>query len=86
MRVGDIVGMVALAIIVIAAVLIVANFQVAIGGLHLTGAANSTATAVFSNIWTGLQLAAIGIIITAAVGLIALVLGAFAPAPSRRGT
>jgi hypothetical protein len=78
--------MVALAIIVIAAVLIVANFQVAIGGLHLTGAANSTATSVFSNIWTGLQLAAIGIIITAAVGLIALVLGAFAPAPSRRGT
>jgi hypothetical protein len=76
--------MVALAIIVVAAVLIVANFQSAVGNLGLTGTANTTATTVFTNIWTGLQLAAIGIIITAAVGLIALVLGAFGGGGRRR--
>jgi hypothetical protein len=76
--------MVALAIIIVAAVLIVANFQSAVGSLHLTGTANTTATTVFTNIWTGLQLAAIGIIITAAVGLIALVLGAFGGGGRRR--
>jgi hypothetical protein len=79
MRIGDIIGMLALAIIIVASVLIIANFQNAIGSLGLTGTANTTATNVFSQVWIGLQLASIGIIITAAVGLIALVLGAFAP-------
>jgi uncharacterized metal-binding protein len=83
-RVGDIIGMIALAIIIIAAVLIVANFQSAVGSLHLTGSANTTATNVFTNVWTGLQLAAIGIIITAAVGLIALVLGSFCSSSKTR--
>ena len=81
MRVGDIIGMVALGIILVAGVLIIANFQKSIGSLGLTGVANTTA---INNVYTGLQLGAIGIIILAAVGLIALVLGAFGAAPSRR--
>jgi hypothetical protein len=77
MRVGDIITMVALGIIIVAGVLIIANFQQSIGALGLTGTANTTATNAINNVYTGLQLATIGIIILAAVGLIALVLGAF---------
>jgi len=83
MRVGDIIGMVALGIILVAGVLIIANFQKSIGSLGLTGVANTTATTAINNVYTGLQLGAIGIIILAAVGLIALVLGAFGAAPRR---
>jgi hypothetical protein len=80
-RVGDIIAMVAVGIILVAGVLIIANFQKSIGSLGLTGTANTTATTAINNVYTGLQLGAIGIIILAAVGLIALVLGAFgAPA------
>jgi hypothetical protein len=86
MRVGDIITMVALGIIIVAGVLIIANFQQSIGSLGLTGTANTTATNAINNVYTGLQLGTIGIIILAAVGLIALVLGAFGAAPSRRGT
>jgi len=43
MRVGDIIGMMALAIIIVSSVLIVANFQSAVGTLKLTGIANTTA-------------------------------------------
>jgi hypothetical protein len=82
-RVGDIIGMVALGIIIVAGVLIIANFHQSIGRLGLTGTANTTATTAINNVYTGLQLGAIGIIILAAVGLIALVLGAFGAAPRR---
>ena len=84
MRVADIISMVALGIILVAGVLIIANFQKSIGGLGLTGTANTTASTAINNVYTGLQLGAIGIIILAAVGLIALVLGAFGAAPARR--
>jgi hypothetical protein len=83
-RVGDIITMVALGIILVAGVLIIANFQKSIGSLGLTGVANTTAETAINNVYTGLQLGAIGIIILAAVGLIALVLGAFGAAPASR--
>jgi hypothetical protein len=82
-RVGDIIAMVAVGIILVAGVLIIANFQKSIGSLGLTGVANTTAQTAINNVYTGLQLGAIGIIILAAVGLIALVLGAFGAAPRR---
>jgi hypothetical protein len=83
-RVGDIITMVALGIIIVAGVLIIANFQKSIGSLGLTGVANTTAETAINNVYTGLQLGAIGIIILAAVGLIALVLGAFGGATGGR--
>jgi hypothetical protein len=60
MRVEDIIGMVALGIILVAGVLIIANFQKSIGTLGLTGVANTTATTAINNVYTGLQLGAIG--------------------------
>lgn len=75
MRIADVIGMVTLGIVLVAAVLIVANFQNAVNDLNLTGTAATTATNVFSNLWTGLLLASIGIIVAAAVGIIVLILG-----------
>ena len=84
MGIGDLVMMVTLAIIIVAAVLILGNFQNAVGALGLTGVANQTAAQAIANAFTGLQLAAIGIIILAAVGIIAMILGAFGGLASRR--
>ncbi|MBS7637046.1 hypothetical protein KEJ37_06945 [Candidatus Bathyarchaeota archaeon] len=87
MGIGDLVMMVTLAIIIVAAVLILGNFQNAIGALGLTGVANTTATQAIANAFTGLQLAAIGIIVLAAVGIIAFIIGAFGGlGGARRGT
>lgn len=74
MRIADVIAMVALVIVLLIAVLIAANLQVTITAMGLTGAANTTAVTIFTNTWTGLTLASIGIIISAAVGILALVL------------
>ena len=74
MRIGDVISMVTLGIVLVCAVLIVGNFQNAIGNLNLTGTANSTANTVFSNLWSGLLIGSIGIIVAAAVGIIVLIL------------
>jgi hypothetical protein len=76
MRVGDVIAMVALVIVLAVAVLIGANFQAAVNSLGLTGQANATATSVFQNMYTGLTIGSIGIIVAAAVGIISLILGA----------
>jgi hypothetical protein len=76
MRVGDVIAMVALVIVLAVAVLIGANFQAAVNSLGLTGQANETATTVFQNMYTGLTIGSIGIIVAAAVGIISLILGA----------
>lgn len=41
---------------------------------------NTTTDTLFTNTWSGLTLASIGIIIAAAVGLISLIMGALVPA------
>jgi len=77
MRIAEIIGMVALVVALLVAVIIGGQLQTTVDNLGLTGTANSTAYQVFSNMWSGLQLASISIIIAAAVGIIALVLSAF---------
>jgi len=76
MRIGDVIGVIALAIVILIGVIIGANLQTAVNAMNLTGSANTTATAVFSNFWTGMMLASIGIIVAAAVGIVALVISA----------
>jgi hypothetical protein len=76
MRIADVIAMVALVIVLAVAVLIGANFQAAVQSLGLTGQANETATSVFQNMYTGLTIGSIGIIVAAAVGIIGLILGA----------
>ena len=74
MRIVDIIMLVVLVVVICVAVLVGANFQSAIGDMNLTGQANQTATTAFNNMWMGLTLASITIIISAAMGIIVLVL------------
>ena len=76
MRIGDIIAMIALVVAIIIGLIIAANLQTAISDMDLGSAGNQTRTQVFNYTFTGLQLGAIGIIIAAAVGLLAMILTA----------
>ena len=66
--------MTALIIVVLIALIIAANLQTVALGMDLGESGNATRTTLFTNTWTGLTLASVGIIISAAVGILALVL------------
>jgi len=74
MRIADVIAMVALIIVVLIALIIAANLQTVADGMDLGTTGNATRTTLFTNTWTGLTLASVGIIISAAVGILALVL------------
>lgn len=82
MRIADIITMIALVVAIIIGLIIVANLQTAVGGMNLGSEGNQTRTTIFTYTFTGLQLGAIGIIIAAAVGLLAMILSALAPRPA----
>jgi len=81
MRIADVIAMVALVVCVLIALIIAGNLQTVANDLKATigvGADNpfnSTVDTLFQNTWTGLTLASLGIIIAAAVGILALVIG-----------
>jgi len=81
MRIADVIAMVCLVVCVLIALIIAGNLQNVAEGLKATvglgedNPFNSTVDTLFSNTWTGLTLASIGIIIAAAVGILALVIG-----------
>jgi len=74
MRIADVIAMTALIIVVLIALIIAANLQTVAEGMDLGTSGNATRTTLFTNTWTGLTLASVGIIISAAVGILALVL------------
>ena len=74
MRIADVIAMTALIIVVLIALIIAANLQTVANGMDLGEDGNKTRTTLFTNTWTGLTLASVGIIISAAVGILALVL------------
>lgn len=76
-RIADVIAMTALVICILVALIIAANLQ----GVTQTMKTqlnskefNDTADILFTNTFTGLVLASVGIIISAAVGILALVL------------
>ena len=78
LRIADVVAILSLAVVILVAVIIGANLQDVVNDLNLSAISSeaaSTANTVFSNFWTGMVLASIGIIVAAAVGLIAIVIG-----------
>ena len=82
LRIADVIGILTLSVVILIAIVIGANLQDVVNDLNLSAISSeaaSTASTVFSNFWTGMVLASIGIIVAAAVGLIALVLGSFSP-------
>lgn len=74
MRIGDVIAMTALIIVVLIALIIAANLQTVAEDMDLGTDGNATRETLFSNTWTALTLASVGIIIAAAVGILALVL------------
>ena len=81
MRIADIIAMLALVVAIIIGLIIAANLQTAVSNMDLGATGNQTRTTIFDYTYTGLQLGAIGIIIAAAVGLLAMILTAIAPRP-----
>lgn len=74
MRIADVIAMAALVVVILVTLIIAANLQGIAEDMDLGATGNETRTTLFSNTFTGLTLASIGIIVTAAVGLIAVVL------------
>lgn len=86
MRIADIIAMGALVVVILVVAIIVGNLysvNETIAGSINDASYNATTATLFSNTWAGLTLASIGIIIAAAVGLIALILGALSPQQGR---
>ena len=81
MRIADVIAMTALVVCVLIALIIAGNLQNVAEGLKATvglggdNPFNSTVDTLFTNTWTGLTLASIGIIIAAAVGILSIVIG-----------
>jgi hypothetical protein len=75
MRIADIIAMCALIVTILIALIIAANLQTVAEGFNLGAQGNQTRTTLFTNMWTGLTLASLGIIIAAAVGILSLVIG-----------
>jgi len=79
MRIADIIAMVALVVCVLISLIIAANLQTVAEDMKAqlnSQGFNSTVDTLFSNAWTGLTLASLGVIIAAAVGILSLVIGA----------
>ncbi len=74
MRIADVIAMAALVVVILVTLIIAANLQSIANSMDLGTEGNASRTTLFSNTFTGLTLASIGIIVTAAVGLIAVVL------------
>jgi len=75
-RIADVIAMTALVISILIALIIAGNLQNVADDMDFGTAGNSTRTTLFANTWSGLTLASIGIIVAAAVGILALVIGA----------
>jgi len=78
MRIGDLIAMIALVIVILIGAIIAGNLKTVsdtIAGDLDDADYNSTVSTLFSNTWTALVLASVGIIIAAAVGILALVMG-----------
>lgn len=74
MRIGDVIAMLALVIVVLIGLIVAANLQTVANDMNLGTDGNATRTTLFNNVWTGLTLASVGIIVSAAVGILALVI------------
>lgn len=78
MRIADVIAMAALVVVILIALILAGNLQSVAADLKTTIGSedfNNTVDTLFSNTWTGLTLASIGIIIAAAVGILSLVIG-----------
>jgi len=84
MTIADILLMIILAVGIVIGALIVGYLQSTLTSLSgISEAAQSTINQAFSNVYTGLNLATIGIIVFAAMAILGIVLAFFAPSRGR---
>lgn len=76
MRIGDVIALTALVIVILIGLIIAGNMQTVAEDMDFGTDGNATRDTLFANTWTALTLASIGLIIAAAVGILALVVGA----------
>ena len=77
MRISEIILLVVMSAVLVVSLIISANLSSVADDFDLGTEGNATRTTLFSNLWTGLNLASLGIIIAAAVGIISLLVSAF---------
>jgi hypothetical protein len=75
MRVGDVMALMALVIVVLIAMIIAANVSDIVGNIGGEGG-------LFTSTWSAMSLAGVGLIISAAVGILSLVLYTMKSSPS----
>lgn len=76
MRIADVIAMAALVTVILVTLILVGEFKKIADDMDFGTQGNSTRTTLFNNAFTGLNLASIAIIIVAAVGILAIVIGA----------
>jgi hypothetical protein len=73
--------MAALVVTILVTLILVGQFQTIANEMDFGSEGNQTRTQLFNNAYTGLNVASIGIIIVAAIGILAIVIGALAGGP-----
>lgn len=81
MRIGDVIAMAALVTVILVTLILTGELQKIATQMDFGTQGNLTRTTLFNNTFTGLNLASVAIIIAAAVGILALVMGALRPTP-----
>jgi hypothetical protein len=76
MRIGEVIGLLALVIVVLIGLIVSAQLQTVADAMDLGTQGNATRTTLFNNTFTGLNLASVGIIVAAAIGILAMVISA----------
>lgn len=85
MRIGDVIAMAALVTVILVTLILAGELQAIANDMDFGSQGNTTRTTLFNNTFTGLNLASVAIIIAAAVGILALVMGALRPSPGAIG-
>jgi len=80
MRVVDVIAQIALGTVLLTGLIVFGNLQSVANGLNLGTQGNLVRTQLFSNAWSGLNLGSVAIIISAAVGIMALIVGSLTKA------
>jgi len=79
MRVSEVIAMAALVVVILVTLILAGELQTIANSMDFGTQGNATRTSLFNNTFTGLNLASVSIIVVAAVGILALVIGALTP-------
>lgn len=79
MRVTEVIAMAALVVVILVTLILAGELQTIANSMDFGTQGNATRTSLFNNTYTGLNLASVSIIVVAAVGILALVIGALTP-------